>query len=90
MLRRETRFADALVEESSMLDFGHPSVLISGLIISLIGTALFIYGKKSAEFRPMFAGLALAAVPMFVTSLLVLWLTTGAVLGGLYVLHKFE
>lgn len=73
-----------------MLDFGHPSVLISGLIISLIGTGLFIYGKKQAEFRPMFAGVALAAIPVFISSLLVLWLATGAVIGGLWALNKYS
>lgn len=71
-----------------MLDLGNPAVLISGLLISLIGTALFIYGKKQMEFPPLIAGIALCIVPFFVVSVLALWLITGACLGGLYYMHK--
>lgn len=71
-----------------MFDFDHPGVLISGLIVSLIGTAMFIYGKKQSELRPMLAGVALCVIPVFVTSMLVLWLSAAACVGGLYALNK--
>ncbi len=64
--------------------FGDLGSAMSTLIISGLGAAIFLYGKKQASLKPLVAGLVLSALPFFVTSLLVLWLSTGACLGGLY------
>lgn len=66
------------------MDFSNPWAIVSGLFISLIGTALFIHGKKQADFRTLVAGVALCALPCVVGSLLVEWLACGGCLAGLW------
>jgi len=70
------------------MDLGNPASLVSGLLISVIGMGLFIYGKKQAAPAPLLAGVALCVFPYFVASVLWMWLITGACLGGLYALSR--
>jgi len=62
----------------------NPALLLSGLFISLVGMALFMYGKKQGSLKCLVAGVALCGFPYFVTSLAVLWLVAGGCIGGLY------
>lgn len=66
------------------MDLGSPASLTSGLLIGLLGTALFIYGKKQERPLVLVTGIFLCVFPMFVASVLVQWLLTGACCGGLY------
>lgn len=66
------------------MDLGNPWVLFSGLFIGAVGFVLFIYGKKQANYKCLAAGLVMCVFPYFVSSLLVMWLLTGACLCGLY------
>jgi hypothetical protein len=43
-----------------------PTVLFLGIVISSIGLALFVYGKKQARFPQLAVGLALMVFPYFV------------------------
>jgi len=67
-----------------MFDLDHPGVLISGGFISLVGTALFIYGKKQGNIKTLATGAAYVILPMLVTSMLALWGIFGAGLGALW------
>lgn len=69
------------------MDFGNPWSLFSGVVLGIIGTALFIYGKKQERISPIIAGVVLCAVPYFVASVLITWLLAAACVGGLY-LHS--
>lgn len=62
--------------------------LISGLVVGSIGTAMFIYGKKQQKFAPLGGGLALCALPMFITSALLLWGITAVCIGGVWFLGR--
>lgn len=64
--------------------------LISGLIVGSIGAALFIYGKKQQKFASLGGGLLLCALPMFITSALLLWGLTAATLGGVWFFGRGE
>lgn len=66
------------------MDFDHPWALFSGLIIGCIGMVIFMYGKKQVNLKALAIGGVLCVFPYFVTSLLAMWLITGACLGGLY------
>lgn len=66
------------------MDLGNPSAIVSGLVIGMVGCALFLYGKKQAAPRPLLAGALLCIYPYFVTSVLVMWAVFAAIVGGLY------
>ncbi|MHC4909371.1 MAG: hypothetical protein ACYTF9_06595 [Planctomycetota bacterium] len=63
-------------------------MLVSGAIISLIGLALFINGKKMQEFRNLGIGLAMMTFPIFVHSILMMWLIAVGCIAGLYLLPR--
>jgi hypothetical protein len=66
-----------------------PATLFSGLFLGAIGAALFIYGKKQTDFRCLAAGAALCIAPYVVGSMLVLWLLSVAIVGGLFAWIKY-
>lgn len=70
------------------MDLGNPWAFVSASIIGLIGTALFVYGRKAQEPKCLGAGIAMCVFPMFVGSLLVMWLLAGACMFGAYALPK--
>ncbi len=71
-----------------MIDLDHPAVMLSGMFISLVGTGLFIYGKKQADLLVMLGGVVLCVEPFFVTSLGGLWGIAAAVVGGMVYLKR--
>jgi len=70
------------------MDFDNPWAIFSGIIIGLIGTALFVYGKKQSNFRFLLAGGALFVVPAVVSSILLMWLISGACVAGATLLPR--
>lgn len=50
------------------------NLLMASFFFGLIGTGLFMYGKKSGRPVPLLAGLALIAIPYFIPNLIVLTL----------------
>ena len=52
----------------------------------MVGLAIFVYGKKAEKPMGLAIGLVMMVFPMFVPSLLWLWLLAGACLAGLYML----
>jgi hypothetical protein len=68
------------------MDFSNPVLLLSGLVISIVGLALFVHGKKMEKYKSLAIGLAMMVFPMFVPSVLWMWLIAGACVAGLYVL----
>lgn len=68
------------------MDFSNPWLLFSGMAISMIGLALFIHGKKAENFRNLGIGLGMMIYPIFIHSVLVLWVIAGACMAGAYFL----
>ena len=68
------------------MDFSDPGLLFSGFAISMIGLALFLHGKKAQNVRNLGIGLAMMILPIFVHSLLWMWLVAGACVAGVYFL----
>lgn len=66
------------------MDLSNPGVLMSGLVISMVGMGIFIYGKKMENMRSLGMGLALMIFPYFVHSVLLMWAIAAACVGGLY------
>ena len=65
-----------------------PATLVWGLIFGSIGLGFFVYGKRQKMFLPIFAGMALMALPYFVSDLLFMILA-GVVLAALPFVIRF-
>ncbi len=70
------------------MDLDHPGVFLSSMVIGLLGMAVFIYGKKSGDFKSLAIGALLCVFPYFVHSMLVMWLMTAGCVGGWVALAK--
>jgi hypothetical protein len=70
------------------MDFSSPGLLFSGFAISMVGLAVFIHGKKAEKVRNLLIGLAMMIFPMFVHSLLLMWVIAGACMAGVFVLPE--
>lgn len=70
------------------MDFSNPSLLISGFVVSMIGLGLFMHGKRSERVRNLAIGLAMMVFPVFVHSLIVLWVLAGACLASVFLLPE--
>jgi hypothetical protein len=70
------------------MSFSDPGLLFSGLAISIVGLALFVHGKKMEKLRNLGLGLALMVFPVFVHSLLWMWVIAGACLAGVFLLPE--
>lgn len=66
------------------MNLGSPGAMISGVLIGAVGTGMFMYGKKQERPLTLFTGLALCVFPMFVASVLAMWLIAAGCVGGLY------
>jgi hypothetical protein len=64
------------------------SALFAGMMVSAIGTGIFIYGKKAAKFMPLVAGGAMCIYPLFIYSSIVLWSITSALCLLLYLTRE--
>lgn len=62
-----------------------PGALFFSFVISLVGTALFIYGKKAHRLPQMGAGLALAVYPYFVDEYWTMLLVAAVILAALWI-----
>ena len=62
-----------------------PAVLFAGLLFSLIGLAVFTFGKKNALWRAMAIGLALMVFPYFVSETWLLYAVGTALCGALLI-----
>ena len=60
------------------------SSLVAGLLVSGVGTGLFLYGKKQGRIPQLLAGVALMVYPMFIPSALWVVLIGAAVIGALW------
>ena len=58
-----------------------PAMLFLSLVVSGIGFALFVYGKKQARLPQLFAGLALMVYPYFVGTVIAL-VAVGTLIGA--------
>ena len=65
-----------------------PGPLISGALISLIGLAIFIYGKKMHEMKSLGIGLVMMVYPIFIASILWMWLLAAGCIASLFLLPR--
>ena len=70
------------------MDLGNPWALFSGLIISVVGMALFMVGRKQSNFKALGTGIVLCVYPYFVASVLLLWVIFAACMAALYWLSR--
>lgn len=73
--------------DNAFVDFNFNNIF-SQLMISCLGMAFFMYGKKAQSIRPLLAGIAMGIYPFFVNSVWLLWAITIAVMAGCYVLRE--
>ena len=70
------------------MDFGNPWSLLSGVVISLVGMALFMRGKRDVNLPCLGTGIALCVYPYFVSSLVLMWVLFVACIGVWYYLAR--
>lgn len=70
------------------MDFMNPGVLLSGVAISMVGLAVFLYGKKMERVNSLGIGLAMMIFPMFVHSILWMWLIAVGCIAELYIMSR--
>jgi hypothetical protein len=61
--------------------------IYSQLLISCLGMAFFMYGKKAQRLVPLMGGIALGIFPYFLTNFWTLWGVTMGVMGALFYLR---
>lgn len=62
-----------------------PSELFGSLLFGVIGFAAMIYGKKSAQWKPMLIGVILMTYPYFVSRTWLMYAIGCALCGALFV-----
>jgi len=62
-----------------------PGGLFAALLLSAIGLGFFTYGKRQRRAPPAVAGIGIMVLPYFIPGLLWSLVTTGLVLGGLWI-----
>ena len=62
-----------------------PEVLFAAIVFGAIGMAAFVYGKKTANMRPMLIGIALIVYPYFVSQTWLVFLIGCLLTGSLFV-----
>jgi len=67
-----------------MMDMSNPGLMVSAGLISMIGLGVFMYGKRMQDIKSLGIGLGMMIFPMFVPSLLVMWVIAVACGVGLY------
>lgn len=65
-----------------------PAQILSGLVIGLIGFALFRYGRQAERPPFLLTGIALMTFPAFVHSVLAMWLVAAACIGGSWLIGR--
>lgn len=70
-----------------MLDDLTMGVILSGLLIGAVGFFMFMYGKRESQPLTLIAGLVLGILPMATHDVLLMWIFSGVVVGGV-VLHR--
>ena len=65
-----------------------PGSLFAGILFGAIGAGVFLYGKRQAEFRVLFTGIALIALPYLIGDTLWLYVAGAALCASLYLLRR--
>jgi len=67
------------------VELPEPGALFINLVVSCIGAALFIYGKKTQRWPHMTAGGLLTVYPYFVPGFWAMTLVGAAIVAGLWI-----
>ncbi len=67
-----------------MMDMSNPGLMVSAGLISMIGLGVFVYGKRMEDIKSLGIGLGMMIFPMFVPSIVIMWVIAGLCGVGLY------
>ena len=67
-----------------MMDMSNPGLMVSAGLISMVGLGVFMYGKRMEDIKSLGIGLGMMIFPIFVPSVLVMWLIAVGCGIGLY------
>ena len=68
-----------------MMDMSNPGLMVSAGLISIIGLGVFMYGKRMEDIKSLGIGLGMMIFPIFVPSVLIMWVIAAACGVGLYI-----
>jgi hypothetical protein len=75
-------------KEGAAMEFPGPGLLFSSLLISMVGLGIFLNGRRTERPGNLAAGLVLMVYPIFVPSVLWLWVIAAGCLGAAYLLNR--
>ncbi len=67
-----------------MMDMSNPGLMVSAGLISMVGLGVFMYGKRMEDIKSLGIGLGMMIFPIFVPSVIVMWVIAAACGVGLY------
>jgi hypothetical protein len=62
--------------------------IVSGVILSGVGLLMFMHGRRESDPGLVLGGIALGLLPLFIHSILWLWLAVGGVIVGVLCLRR--
>jgi hypothetical protein len=65
------------------------TTIVISLVAGLVGSAYFIYGKKTCNFRMLFSGVALCVVPYFIGNTILLIVACVAMAAAPFVMERY-
>ncbi len=67
-----------------MMDMSNPGLMVSAGLISMVGLGVFMYGKRMEDIKSLGIGLGMMIFPIFVPSVIIMWVIAAACGVGLY------
>ena len=64
------------------------NALVISIVFGLIGSAMFMYGKKAGRMVPLGAGLALMIVPLFISNLIIMLVVCCGITATPWFIHE--
>jgi hypothetical protein len=81
--------ASPALDVGSLLGNMSMTTIIVSLVAGLVGSAYFMYGKKTCNFRMLFSGVALCVVPYFISNTILLILACAAMAAAPFVIERY-
>jgi hypothetical protein len=75
-------------QDEVAMDFGSPWAIVSSVVIGAVGMVLFARGKREVNVPQLVGGGAMCVYPIFITSVLLLWVIFAACVAGMYFLGR--
>lgn len=66
-----------------------PAGLVAGFVVSTLGLAVFVYGKKAVRVPQLAGGLLMMVLPCVVSGAALIWAIGGALVAAIWIAVRF-